>query len=240
MAIKIIDGNSDELCKRIASYNNGKDVICSFSMGKDSIASYIQLKRYFENVHLVFYYMVPDLEFQKRSIEYYENKLNTKIHVIPSPHWYHYLHNLVFQKPERIYAIDDFIDSGELFIPTYDELFACVKDELKIPQDTYVATGVRRDDSITRRMTIKQNGAENAKRHQFFPVFDWSIAKLREEIVNSGIKLPIDYKVWGRTFDGLQYEFVQGVKENFPNDYEKIKFWFPLVEANELRFRDFV
>jgi hypothetical protein len=208
-------------------------------MGKDSIASYIQLKRYFKNVHNVFYFMIPDLKFQRDSLDYYEQKFGEKIHIIPSPHFYIQLTKLMYQSPERINAIDNLILDGVIFIPTHDQLFSWVKDDLKLSQDTYVATGVRRDDSLTRRLSIKKTGAENVKRKQFFPVFDWSISKIRQDIADSGIKLPIDYKIWGRTFDGVQYSFLKGMRDNFPDDYETIKFWFPLCEIDFLRIRDF-
>jgi len=228
---------SEKLCEGIAAKSD--TVINSFSMGKDSIASYIQLKRYFKNVHNVFYFIIPNLKFQRESLDYYEQKFGEKITVIPSPHFYHYLYNLLYQSPDRITYIDNQIYDGKLYIPKYDELFSYVKEDLNIPQDTYVATGVRRDDSLTRRLSIKKTGAENKKRKQFFPVFDWSISKVRQEIKDSGIKLPIDYKIWGRTWDGVQYQFIKGVKENFPEDYETIKFWCPLCEIDFLRIRDY-
>ncbi|MDR1582912.1 MAG: hypothetical protein LBS55_06570 [Prevotellaceae bacterium] len=228
---------SEQLCERIA--RDKKDVICSFSMGKDSIATYIQLKRHFERVHNVFYFMIPNLKFQRESLDYYEQKFGEKITVIPSPHWYTHLYKLMYQSPDRITAIDNWIYDNKLYIPTYDQLFSAVKSALGLSQDTYVGTGVRMNDSLTRRLTIKKYGAENKKRKQFFPVFDWNIEKVKNEIRDSKIKLPVDYKIWGRTFDGLEMAFLKGLKDNFPQDYETVKFWFPFVEMDFLRFRDF-
>jgi hypothetical protein len=183
--------------------------------------------------------MIPDLKFQRESLDYYEQKFGEKITVIPSPHWYTHLYKLMYQSPSRIAIIDRWIYAGKLTIPTYDQLFAVVKDELGLPADTYVGTGVRANDSLTRRLTIKKHGAENKNRKQFFPVFDWDIARVKEEIRSSGIKLPVDYRIWGRTFDGVEMAFIQGLRDNFPEDYETVKFWFPFVEMDFLRFRDY-
>jgi hypothetical protein len=230
---------SEKLCERIAAESRTSDVICAFSMGKDSISSYIQLKRYFKRVHNVFYFMIPNLKFQRESLDYYEQKFGEKIHVIPSPHWYTHLYKLMYQSPDRITAIDNMIYSGKLFIPTYQQLFTVVRDEIGVPQSTYVANGVRQADSIVRRLAINKCGGENKKEKVFYPVYDWNINKVKEEIKESGIKLPIDYKIWGRTFDGVEMAFIKGLKENFPEDYETVKFWFPFVEMDFLRFRDF-
>jgi 3'-phosphoadenosine 5'-phosphosulfate sulfotransferase (PAPS reductase)/FAD synthetase len=231
--------NSDHLCAEIAKKNNGQDVILSFSMGKDSIAAYIQLKRYFKNVHLVFYWMIPDLSFQNESLKYYEDKLQTEIISVPSVHWYYHLKNLLYQRPDRIEIIDRWLMSGKLFIPTHDQIFTVVKESLKIPQSTYVATGVRQNDFLTRRLTVKKHGPENIKRKQFFPVYDWDIERVKKEIEQSSIKLPIDYEIWGRTFDGVEYIFLKGLKEHFPEDYQKVLFWFPFAELTFLRYKDF-
>lgn len=56
---------------------------------------------------------------------------------------------------------------------------------------------------------------------------------LPEELVIG--QLPVDYKLFGRTFDGIDYRFLKPIKENFPRDYEKIITWFPLAELELFR-----
>jgi hypothetical protein len=69
-------------------------------------------------------------------------------------------------------------------------------------------------------------------------VYDWNMEKLTSEIKKEGVKLPIDYKIWGKSFDGLDYRFIKPLKDNFPNDYEKLKILFPLIDVEIKRYED--
>lgn len=229
-----ITETSDQLCRRIAEKSNGRCII-SFSMGKDSLAAYLQAKKYFSEIHFVFYYMVPDLSFQNESLAYYENVFQQKIYRYPAVHLYHQLVSCMYQPPERIDTLNDL----DIYVPDYDEIFAAAKHDIGIPQETYTATGVRAADSLTRRLTINKHGAENKRRRQFCPVFDWKIADIEKEIEASGIKLPVDYKIWGRTFDGLQISFMEDLRRLYPEDYQRCLEWFPLAEIDFLRYKDF-
>lgn len=226
--------SSEQLCQRIAEKSGGRCII-SFSMGKDSIAAILQARRYFQKIDLVFYYMVPGLRFQEESLAYYEEFFGQRILRYPSVHLYTQLRNCMYQPPERLDVLNDF----DIYVPSYDEIFAAAKHDLGIPQETYVGTGVRAGDSLTRRLTINKYGAENLKRRQFFPVFDWNLQKIEDAIREAGILLPVDYLIWGRTFDGVQYSFLEGLREHFPDDYQTVLEWFPLAEMDFLRFRDF-
>jgi hypothetical protein len=224
---------SDQLCQRIAEKSNGV-AICSFSMGKDSIAAYIQMKKYFDRVIPVFYYIVPGLEFQRKSLEYYQNEVfkDERIIQVPSPAIYRQLAYYMYQHPGAVDALHD----ADIYIPHYDELFMIVKAGLGLPGDTYTGVGVRITDSLNRRFSIKRYGAENAKRCQFYPVFDWTNDVLISEIRQSGIKLPVDYRIWGRSFDGFHYKFLKPLKDHFPDDFERVKALYPFVELELLRY----
>lgn len=222
---------SEQLCERIAEKANGVAIV-SFSMGKDSIAAYIQMKKYFDKIYPVFYYMVPDLEFQNKSLEYYENEVfKERISRFPSPALFRQLAYFMYQHPGAV----DYIHEQDIYIPHYDEIFAAAKLDLNLPIETYTGVGVRINDSLNRRFSIKKYGAVNEKRKQFYPVFDWDNERLITEIRQSGIKLPIDYRIWGRSFDGFHYKFLKPLKDHFPNDYEKCKSLYPFLDLELLR-----
>ena len=48
--------------------------------------------------------------------------------------------------------------------------------------------------------------------------------------------LPIDYDLFGRTFDGLDYRFIKPISENLPDDFELIRRWFPGVDLEMMRY----
>lgn len=225
---------SEQLCKRIAEKSNGVCII-SFSMGKDSIAAYLQAKKHFHTIHLVYYYMIPDLQFQKQSLRYYEQKFGQRILEFPSVHLYTQLNGCMYQTPDRLDTLWDL----NIYEANHDEIFAAAKSDLGVPQETYVGLGVRSSDSLNRRMSIDTYGAENIQRRQFFPIFDWNIADIEQSIKAADVRLPIDYEIWGRSFDGVQMSFLEGVRHHFPEDYKKILEWFPLAEMDFLRYRDY-
>lgn len=204
-------------------------------MGKDSIGTSIQLERFFEMVEYVFLYMIPDLEFQEISLSHYENKLGKKIKRMPNPSLVKQLNAFMYQHPSNI----DIILDLDRYEADYDETFAATKIDFGLSQDTFVGVGVRSSDSLMRRASIKKTGGINRSRKQFYPIHDWNIEKLINEIRLSGLGLPIDYKIWGRSFDGFDFRFLKPLKDNFPHDYEKIREFFPLVDLEIKRYGKF-
>ena len=76
----------------------------------------------------------------------------------------------------------------------------------------------------------------NPTRRQFYPIFDWDKARLLKEIFDSKIALSVEYRLFGRSFDGLDYRSVAIIKEEFPDDYERIRELFPLVDLEVMRY----
>ncbi len=110
-----------------------------------------------------------------------------------------------------------------------------VKEECGVPLDTWTATGVRVADNPLRQIAVKQAGAYNSDLRTFMTVYDWKKARVLEEITTAGVGLPVDYAVWGRSFDGLDWRFLQPLRDKFPADYEKVRALFPLVDLEFYR-----
>lgn len=223
--------DSDDLCRYVAEKSDGQCLL-SFSLGKDSIGSWIQLKRFFTKIELVYLYLVPDLEFVNQSIEYYETLFNQKIMRLPHPSLYRWLNNATFQAPENLRTIEN----CRLPMFDYDDSFKAAGEDLKLPKNVFTAVGVRSADSLNRHTSLKMYGSLNRKRKVFYPVYDWKKARLLQEITDSKIKLPVDYKLFGRSFDGIDYRFLKPIKENFPRDYERILTFFPLAELEVKKY----
>ncbi len=171
-------------------------------------------------------YLIPDLSFVEESLRYYEDFFDTKIIRLPHPSLYRLLNNLVFQAPENCHIIEE----AELPMITYDQCSKIAAKEAGLSDDIFTAHGTRAADSLMRRTSLKKWGALNPKRKTFMPIFDWNKAMVVECLRQEKIKLPIDYKLFGRSFDGIDYRFLKPIKDNFPEDYEKILEFFPLAE----------
>ena len=67
------------------------------------------------------------------------------------------------------------------------------------------------------------------------PIWDWLERSVYGVIKDAGIKLPIDYELFGRSFDGIDYRFLKPIYDNLPDDYEQILKWFPMAEMELIR-----
>lgn len=208
-------------------------VMLAFSCGKDAIGAWLELRRHPVKIIPYYMYLVPDLAFVEHSIRYYEEWFGRKIIKVPHPSLYRWLNNCVFQPPERVAMIKKL----DLPAPDYSDIQQAIRDDLKLGPNCYVATGVRAADSPVRRMALTRYGSVNHVKQQFWPIWDWNKARLIEEIENAGVKLPVDYKMFGRSFDGLDYRFLDPIRRLQPRDYERILEWFPLADLEIARRR---
>lgn len=223
--------NSAELCAGMSAECD--TCILAFSTGKDSIAAWLQLRKYFKRIIPYYCYSVPGLKFVEDSLRYYEEFFETRIYRMEHRSFYRKLNALVFQPPEHYAKLKQMDLPGDEYD---DELIGeLIREAGQLPTAAYVATGVRMADSPRRRISIKKNGAINHNQKRFYPVYDWKKADLLTAIDEAGVKLPVDYKLFGRTFDGLDYRFLKPIKENFPDDYAKIIEWYPLAELELYR-----
>ena len=76
---------------------------------------------------------------------------------------------------------------------------------------------------------------DRPKTHKVSPIYDWLQGSVYDYIKMHDIDLPIDYELFDRSFDGLDYRFIKPIKEKLPDDYEQIKQWFPLIDLEILR-----
>ena len=205
-------------------------VLLSFSCGKDSVALWLALRDRFEIVPF-YLYRIPGISFVEDSLNYYEDYFGQEIVRLPHPTFYRMLANLVWQPPERVGVLL----AMNLFEFSYDDLNDLLSEHYDIPEPM-CATGIRAVDNIWRRTAMIQRGPINMKRRYFYPIWDMNIAQVQQELVNAKVKLGVDYRLFGRSFDGMDYRFMKPVKDNYPQDWELIKEWFPFVEMEILRY----
>lgn len=214
-----------------------RPVLVSFSLGKDAIATELALADEGIETVLAYMYLIPPdskgkhLSFVQDSLDKLEQQLGKRIHTYPHPSLYRWLNGFVMQPPERLAVIQ----AAEFPPLDYPTLWELIKEDLGLPADTWVADGVRAADSIVRRASLSRHGVMKASSRKVSPIADWLKAEVLDCIESHGIDLPVDYELFGRSFDGLDYRFLKPIKDNLPQDYERILEWFPLVEMEILR-----
>lgn len=208
------------------------EAIISFSRGKDSIAAYLAMRDSFERIVPYTYYIVPGLEFVEESLQYYEQKMGCHIVRYPGPSFYKMLNNMVYQPKDRI----DVIERMNLPYLSQDDLQRALTVDHDLSDMAYNAIGMRSKDSVQRAFSIQRNGTINHTRKTFYPIHDWSKQQVIDCIAKSGWKLPIEYRYFGSSFDGLYISYLYPIKKHFPRDYQRILEFFPFAEMEVLRY----
>lgn len=206
-------------------------VLLAFSTGKDALGAWLALRPHFSRIVPYYMYMVPGLEFVEDSLAYYEREFGCHIYRIPHPSLYRWLNEFTFQPPERCRIIE----AARFPNADYQDIQSELRRSLGLSDACFVADGVRAADSPIRLVSFRRNGPINHRRQKFSPIWDWRIDRLATELEQGGIKLPVDYRIWGRTFDGLDYRFLAPLKVHFPRDYERVLDWFPLADVELFR-----
>lgn len=208
------------------------DTLLAFSTGKDSIVTWLSIRDHFDKVIPFYLYSIPGLDFIDESLDYYERFFETKITRLPHPRLHRMLNEFTFQTPERCLVIEQ---SG-LPSHSYEDIHDVMRRDFKLPDNTMTADGVRAADSPMRRIAINTHGPISFNLKRYHPIWD----KLKDEMLaifeKSGVKLPEDYKLFGRSFDGFDLRFMLPLKKHRPADYQKVLEWFPLVELEIFRW----
>lgn len=212
----------------------GKPVLLAMSRGKDSLAAWCALKDW--DIPCQPFFMAPlqDLSFVDESIKELEEWSGQHILVYPHGMDYHFLRHGLFQSPGMRQM------TMHWKLPDYD-----AEDVAKIacedmgwnPKQTWTITGVRAADSVVRLAAMKKHGPITLKRRTVHAVWDWRKARMVEVLERHKVPLPKDYLMFGRSLDGCDYRFIEPIRNMFPEDYEKIKEWMPLIDVEWRRYK---
>ncbi len=228
-----------QVMEDIAKVSEGRCLL-AFSRGKDSIATWLELRESGLFPEIIPFHLdgCPGMRFIEDSLCYFEDYFQTRIVRLPHIGFYRQLGNLVFQPPERVKIIHRLgFDRCTNF--TYNDVRRWLAEDLGWPDGTtWTATGVRAADSPRRRIHIVKSKARNFSQKQFYPVFDMNKADVLAVIARHGLKLPVDYELFGRSFDGIDYRFAGPLRKHLPDDFERLRFWFPLIDAEIMRYEN--
>lgn len=212
-----------------------RSTLCSFSTGKDSLATYLQVRDHFENVVPFYLQGVPGLEFVEDNLAYYEKLIGRHIIRLPQPKFYAMLNELTYQPPDE--ARHKLIWSWCLPNHTHEEIHEAVcKCEGLDPLTTYTAIGLKYADSIQRRTALSKNGLVTHSRKKYYPIAEYTKQDVLDAVRNAGWKLPTDYRYFKDSLDGLQIRYLLPIKKHFPRDYERILAWFPMAAMEIERY----
>ena len=201
----------------LAAKNITDSVLVGLSGGKDSVVTLDLCMKHFKNVQPFFMYVVQGLEFQEKTLCYYEKRYGCE--VLRVPH----------------FMLSDFLRYGtfrqeDFNVPMVKtvELYNYLREQTGI---YWIACGERIADSIVRRAMIKNSGSIDKKRGRIYPIAEWNKADVMSYLRLHRLPLSLENRVLGFSFRSLQGLELMKIKEHFPDDYEKIKKAFPLVDV---------
>lgn len=209
----------------------GKPVLVAFSTGKDALACESALREAGVETKLAYLYYIPNLRFVEETLAQQEDMLGKPIARYPHPSLWRWLNALVFQPPERC-AI---IEAAKMPNIDYDTMWDLIRDDMGLPHDTLVADGVRAADSIVRRASFVRHGVLKPANRKVSPIADWVKAEVMDCLRQHRLTLPRDYEWFDRSFDGIDYRFLEPISRHAPDDYQRILEWFPLAELELFR-----
>jgi 3'-phosphoadenosine 5'-phosphosulfate sulfotransferase (PAPS reductase)/FAD synthetase len=218
--------NSRALCAWVRE--RSEHLLVGFSMGKDSISTWHRLREFWPaaNLHPYHLYMSPHLGNEERSLRYYEREFGTKIMRLPNRSVFRLLNDGAFQSPANLPVIW----GAQLPDFRYRDIYDLMAVDLGIEETKpWVAHGVRSADSPMRRMLLQKHGPWRPSERVFYPIHDWYVADVRRCLTETGTKLPVDYRLYGRSFDGLDARFTGPLRKHFPEDYAALTDLYPLV-----------
>lgn len=218
----------DESMKALSE--RASEIIVAFGGGKDSLVTLDLAKRYIPTVHVVSMYMFPDLVFDRE----YENMIAERYGVtvvrVPNPIVVDMIRQGAYgSNPKTVESIPKRWQPHNNWKRRADDF----RSILGKPPTTWVATGLKRVDSLGVAINLNRIGYElDFDNHNAYPL---------ATVTNTGVwnyikrdKLPPHpwYQTGAKhSFDTVYGVTLEAIKTHWPEDFERIKAVFPLIDA---------
>jgi hypothetical protein len=138
---------------------------------------------------------------------------------------------LVYQPP----GAEPDVDAMELEPYTKADICDDIRAQYNIPQ-AWCAMALSAYDAIERKAKIQDHAGRNDVGRTFNPCFDWKKKDIVETVRAAGLKLPKDYLMAARTFNGVPcYRNLVRLEEVCLEDWQRVKLCFPMIEAELAR-----
>ncbi len=226
-----------------------REVLVSYSAGKDSMVALDLCSQHFDRVEAFFMYMIPGLSFQEHTLADAERRYGIKILRLPDKRLCDQLRYANLRNPTA--------QTSKLPAITYRQVAHVARKHFGI---NWIASGEQSAESLSRQgmirgcgtisddaevpewLSAKKDSTFNGidrKRGYIYPLGFWRPQDVLSYLSQNRIPLPYEYSILGTgaSFGGIRMEHLWPVSQHLPDDFAKIKKLFPLCEAELLRWK---
>ena len=209
-----------------------KTNVLHFSCGADSVACYLRLREYGIKPVLIYNYFLRNLPMVKNYIDWFEKKFDVHIFQFPSTLYSEMVDNALFQLPVRArerfrnrigcYGLDKHTKDS------FDRLI-----DKTLGGNVIHHFGLRYTDGLRRYQHLIKHGCSYG--NKFYPVVSFRVKDIQDILERNTCLLPIEYGLFGRSFESPRAWNINLIKEHCPESYRQICEVFPLVGVESLR-----
>lgn len=211
----------------------GKTNVLHFSTGADSVACFLKLRENGIEPILVYKYFIKDLPMVKNYIDYFEKKFNVHVYQFPSTLWAEHNDKVLYQLPIKARE-KHFHNLDSYYLDCYTKDFFDSAVAEALGGDVIFHLGLRYTDGLRRYQHLMKHGCSFG--NKFYPIASFKVGDIHDLLDKYDCKLPIEYGLWGISFESPRSFNIKLIKENCPATFEAIKKEYPLIEA--LAYRD--
>lgn len=191
-----------------------EECILFCSLGKDSLVLLDLIYPRFKRIVCVFMYFIKGLEHIQRYIDWVKMKY-PRVEFVQVPHW-----NLSYILRSGLYCVPN----PNVKLIKLTDVTEAMKLRFGIH---YVFLGMKKADSMNRRLML--NGYKDYENNGLaYPLADWTQKEILTYMRHHKLPEPIRYSKKASGGVGFNEECFVWLRENFPEDLEKIFKTFPM------------
>ena len=193
-------------------------VIVFCSLGKDSLVTLDLVYPKFERIVCVFMYFVPHLEHIENWVNWVKTRY-PKVEFMQVPHW-----NLSYILRGGLYCVPN----PKVKLIELADVVKAVR--LKTGIDIALL-GMKKADGMNRRLMLKgYEGESYIHNGCAYPLADWTQKDVLAYMKQARLPEPIRYSLKASSGTGFNIECFLWLRENYPQDLQKIYKTFPMSE----------
>jgi 3'-phosphoadenosine 5'-phosphosulfate sulfotransferase (PAPS reductase)/FAD synthetase len=214
---------------------SGGTVTVGFSRGKDSRLMLALLIEHGFTVYPVYFNHLPVLlPFIRADLDYCQSVYGVEIETMPHPMLFDILRH---QSWQGLYGCKH-LSNYDMPVMRFANMLRAYTSSLKLGY-LWDCVGMKQCDSFNRRCFLRKLGEFDRRKMKAYPIAHLTHQDVHAGLAKRGIKEPVDYSIWGSSFDRLGYAYLHAMRQHLPVDFAVLKQYLPLIDVEVYRYDAF-